>query len=121
MHRYPRASALTAAVGGHGIAVLHALIRRADTIDGCLVASVSLRDLCVDVPASKDTIGRRLDQLARTGIIEVVPHRNGTAMEYDLQVERLRAAACSLAGRDLTREEWTQYVGADAPRRSRCS
>ena len=77
VHRYPQAAALTAAVGGHGIAVLHALIRRADTIDGQLVASVSLRDLCIDVPASKDTIGRRLDQLARTGIIEVVPHRNG--------------------------------------------
>ena len=51
----------------------------------------------------------------------VVPHLNGTAMEYDLRVERLRAAACSLAGRDLTPEEWTQYVGADATRRSRCS
>lgn len=100
--------------------------------DGRELASVSLEDGTMrlwDLDSGL-TIGEPIDiglddyvQQAWTpdGDRLVVPHRNGTAMEYDLRVERLRAAACSLAGRDLTREEWTQYVGADAPRRSRCS
>ncbi len=77
VHRYPQAAGLTQAVGGHGIAVLHALIQRATYSDGRLVASVSLRDLCIDVPASKDTVSRRIDQLQRMGIVERLLQDNG--------------------------------------------
>lgn len=77
VHRYPQATGLTNAVGGHGIAVLHAIMKRAAMIDGRLVASVTLRALCVDVPASKDTVSRRIDQLERMGIVERVSHLDG--------------------------------------------
>ena len=90
VHRYPQAAGLTLAVGGHGIAVLHALIKRAAVVDGLLVASVSLRDLCVDVPASKDTVSRRIDQLERLGIVHrpVQPAGLFTASTYVLHLER---------------------------------
>ena len=89
VHRYPQAAGLTLAVGGHGIAVLHALIKRAAIVDGNLVASVSLRDLCVDVPASKDTVSRRIDQLERLGIVHrpVQPAGPFTASTYVLHLE----------------------------------
>ncbi len=77
VHHYPLAAGLTLAVGGHGIAVLHGLIQRAVRSDGGLVASISLRELCVDVPASKDTVSRRIDQLERMGIVERTPHTDG--------------------------------------------
>ncbi len=77
VHRYPQAAGLTQAVGGHGIAVLHALIQRAVHSEGRLVASVSLRDLCIVVPASKDTVSRRIDQLERMGIVERLPQDEG--------------------------------------------
>ena len=70
IHRYPQATHLSLAIGGHGIAVLHALLQRASTCDGVLLASASLRQLGEDVPASKDTISRRIDQLTRVGIVE---------------------------------------------------
>ena len=89
VHRYPQAAGLTLAVGGHGIAVLHALIKRAFVVEGRLVASVSLRDLCADVPASKDTIGRRIDQLERLGIVHrpLQPASRFTVSTYVLQLE----------------------------------
>ena len=89
VHRYPQAAGLTLAVGGHGIAVLHALIKRAAIVDGELVASVSRRDLCVDVPASKDTVSRRIDQLERPGIVHrpVQPAGPFTVSTYVLYLE----------------------------------
>lgn len=89
VHRYPQAARLALAVGGHGIAVLHALIKRAAIVDGQLVASVSLRDLCVDVPASKDTVSRRIDQLERLGIVHRPAPTAGpfTASTYVLHLE----------------------------------
>lgn len=77
VHRYPQAAGLTQALGGHGIAVLHALLQRAIREHDRLVSSASLRDLCVDVPASKDTVSRRIDQLERMGIVERLPHLDG--------------------------------------------
>ncbi len=50
----------------------------------------------------------------------LVPHQNGTVMEYDLRVDQLRSAACALAGRDLSTFEWEQYVATGTPRRG-CS
>lgn len=77
VHHYPAAAELTHAVGGHGIAVLHSLIQRSARRGARLVASASLRELCVDVPASKDTVSRRIDQLERMGIVERLPHLGG--------------------------------------------
>lgn len=77
LHRYPQAAQLTLSVGGHGIAVLHALIQRAVMVEGRLEVSASLRLLCVDVPASKDTVSRRIDQLERMGIVERITHEDG--------------------------------------------
>ena len=89
VHRYPAATALTHSVGGHGIAVLHALIQRSSRRQGRLEASASLRELCVDVPASKDTVSRRIVQLERLGVVERMPHCGGlfTSNTYVLHLE----------------------------------
>lgn len=89
LHRYPKAAVLTQTVGGHGIAVLHALIQRATSRNGTLVVSVSLREICADVPASKDTVSRRIDQLERMGIVERLPHGDGpfVSTTYLLRLE----------------------------------
>jgi hypothetical protein len=39
---------------------------------------------------------------------------------WDIDPEHLRAAACVLAGRNLTRTEWDTYVGALGPYRKTC-
>jgi len=39
---------------------------------------------------------------------------------WDLDPERQTAAACLIAGRDLTREEWDTYLGEIGPYRSTC-
>ena len=39
---------------------------------------------------------------------------------WDLDRESQAAAACRIAGRDLTREEWDTYLGGMAPYRSTC-
>ena len=48
----------------------------------------------------------------------VVTEEDGVAV-WDLDPEHQLAAACTMAGRDLTREEWTTYFGA-IPYRSTC-
>jgi WD40 repeat protein len=40
---------------------------------------------------------------------------------WDLDPEALLQHACRMANRDLTQEEWTQFVGADVPYEPACS
>jgi hypothetical protein len=42
------------------------------------------------------------------------------AVIWDLHPDVLRAAACRVAGRDLTADEWQQYIGVLAPHRPLC-
>lgn len=46
----------------------------------------------------------------------VAPHLLAGAMVFDLDADRSVDAACRLAGRNLTLDEWRQYFGADAYR-----
>ena len=41
-------------------------------------------------------------------------------MLWDVRVASWKALACRQANRNLTREEWTQYIGADVPYRRTC-
>lgn len=88
-HLYPQANALTQALGGHGISVLHTLLQHSQTHDDHLLATVSLRQLCIDVPASKDTINRRLRQLQTLGVIERLALGSGpfTGTTYVLHLQ----------------------------------
>ena len=49
----------------------------------------------------------------------IVNERDGVAV-WDLNPDHEREAACRLAGRDLTREEWTTYLGSIDTYRSTC-
>jgi hypothetical protein len=44
----------------------------------------------------------------------------GGAVIWDLHPETLRAAACRVAGRDLTRDEWARYLAPLGPPRPLC-
>jgi WD40 repeat protein len=42
---------------------------------------------------------------------------NGTGVVWDVDPAAWKARACSVAGRNLTRAEWTQFLGRRAYRR----
>ena len=46
---------------------------------------------------------------------------DGRASVWDLAPDRVRDAACALAGRNLTQEEWRSYLPWDGPRRATCA
>ena len=45
---------------------------------------------------------------------------DGGGERWDLSPDRLRSAACSLAGRNLTASEWQSYLSWSGPRRATC-
>ena len=49
----------------------------------------------------------------------IVNQRDGVAV-WDLDPDHQQEAACRLAGRDLTREEWATYLGSIDTYRSTC-
>ncbi len=48
----------------------------------------------------------------------VIGRPNGPVLRWDLRPDKLVDLACSLAGRNLTREEWSEYVGSRPYRRT---
>lgn len=79
-HRYPQALVFLREHGPQALAVLHALLARAERRDGELVVQASTRDLAERLRfLSKDSVHRRLRQLARAGVIEIVHPRSGAA------------------------------------------
>ncbi len=89
VHEYPAAANLTQAMGGHGLSVLHALLQHAHLDNGDLIVSISLRQLRIDVAASKDTISRRLNQLEHLGVVKRIRPDDGpfVATTYRLHLE----------------------------------
>jgi hypothetical protein len=78
-HRYPAALDFLREHGPDAVAVLHVLAVDAEAIDGQLVASVSTRALAARLGfLSKDSAHRRLRQLRRAGVIEVLPSTGPT-------------------------------------------
>ena len=79
-HRYPAALGFLRQHGPEALAVLHDLLARAENRDGALVAQASTRDIAGRLEfLSKDTVHRRLRQLARAGVIEPLDRRSGSA------------------------------------------
>lgn len=73
-HRYPDALAFLREHGPDAVAVLHVLAVDAEVVDGRLVARASTRGLAERLGfLSKDSAHRRLRQLRRAGIVEVLP------------------------------------------------
>jgi WD40 repeat protein len=50
----------------------------------------------------------------------VTGHSNGDVALWDVDLEGWPRRACELANRDLTRDEWTTFVGEDLPYRAVC-
>jgi WD40 repeat protein len=46
---------------------------------------------------------------------------DGTVRIWDMDVESWLRRACFIANRNLSREEWSRYLGADMPYRKTCS
>ncbi|MGH9164643.1 MAG: hypothetical protein ACRDZW_03895 [Acidimicrobiales bacterium] len=79
-HRYPAALGFLRRHGPQALAVLHDLASRAEQRDGQLVAVASTRDIAERLEfLSKDSVHRRLRQLARAGVIEALDRRAGSA------------------------------------------
>ncbi|MEZ5219852.1 MAG: WD40 repeat domain-containing protein [Ilumatobacteraceae bacterium] len=99
--------------------------------DGALLASASSQDhelrvwrldlgLTVGRPIWLGFDGSATVAWTEGGRRVVAPHLLAGAMVFDLDADRSVEAACRLAGRNLTLDEWQQYFGAD-PYRSTCS
>ncbi|HUP86739.1 MAG TPA: hypothetical protein VM143_13830 [Acidimicrobiales bacterium] len=72
-HRYPAAFGFLSQHGPQALAVLHDLIARADMVDGRLVVEATTRSVAERLGfLSKDSVHRRLRQLALAGVIEAV-------------------------------------------------
>ncbi len=81
-HRYPAAFDFLRAHGPQALAVVHALLARAERRDGVLVARASTRDIAEQLQfLSKDTVHRTLRHLARAGVIEPLDRRSGSSFE----------------------------------------
>jgi hypothetical protein len=78
-HRYPAALDFLREHGPDAVAVLHLLAVDAEAVDGQLVVSVSTRGIASRLGfLSKDSAHRRLRQLRRAGVIEVLPSTGPT-------------------------------------------
>jgi hypothetical protein len=102
------------------------------TLDGSLIAvqggdrSVTLHDVETGVALGgplliADTETVRLISLSIDGT--TLAYGGGLttgAKVWDLRPERWRAAACEVAGRNLTRAEWESHIGDLAPYRATC-
>jgi len=73
-HRYPQALEFLREHGPDAVAVLHVLVARAEPVDGRLVVAASTRGVAERLGfLSKDSAHRRLRQLRRAGVLEVLP------------------------------------------------
>jgi WD40 repeat protein len=52
--------------------------------------------------------------------VEVIEGEDNTIILWDIDLESWQARACSIAKRNLTPEEWRQYIGEGAPYRPTC-
>jgi hypothetical protein len=78
-HRYPAALHFLREHGPDAVAVLHLLAVDGEVVDGRLVVSASTRGIAARLGfLSKDSAHRRLRQLRRAGVIEVLPSTGPT-------------------------------------------
>jgi hypothetical protein len=91
----------------------------AEALNGTLsVYDVATRTRLGD-PIATDGSSIPVDSLRPDGGAVAVNTSRGIAV-WDLDPERLAAAACELAGRELTRREWDTYLGDEDAYRATC-
>ena len=101
-HRYPAALAFLRQHGPQALAVLHDLLAQAEDHDGALVARASTRDIAARLEfLSKDTVHRRLRQLARAGVIEVVNRASGSSFAPSTYVLHLEHSGIAVLADDI--------------------
>lgn len=100
-HRYPTAFGFLCQHGPQALAILHDLIARADEVDGQLVVETSTRSIAERLGfLSKDSVHRRLRQLARAGVIEVIDRDSGSAFGPTTYVVYLEHLGITVAAVD---------------------
>jgi WD40 repeat protein len=100
-----------------------ALSRVAFGPDGTVLATtdhnsnVHLWDVATRRQIGRPLTGHRLDAIGVTfvdgGDTLVTSSADGSLIFWDLRPASWEAKACQLAGRNLTRDEWDQFVGGD--------
>ena len=101
-HRYPAALGFLRQHGPQALAVLHDMLARAENRDGRLLAQASTRDVAERLEfLSKDTVHRRLRQLARAGVIEALDRRPGSAFTPITYVLHLEDSGITVLSDDL--------------------
>lgn len=99
-HRYPEALGFLRQHGPRALAVLHDVLARADDSDGQLIAYGSTRDIAERLEfLSKDSVHRRLRQLARAGVLETLDRRPGSAFAPTAYVVHLDDTGISVRTR----------------------
>jgi hypothetical protein len=101
-HRYPETLEFVRHHGAQAVIVLHDLLTRAEIEDGRLVARASTRDIAARLEfLSKDTVHRRLRQLARAGVIEPVAPRPEHTFTTPMYVIHLDGSGITVATSDV--------------------
>ncbi len=81
-HRYPQALPFLRRHGAQAVAVLHDLLAHAERRGGGLVVQASNRDIAQRLEfLSKDTVNRRLRQLVRAGVVEILQRAPASTFE----------------------------------------
>lgn len=102
-HRYPAALGFLRQHGPQALAVVHDLLTRAEDRGGRLYARASTRDIAERLEfLSKDTVHRRLRQLARAGVIEALDRRPGSAFAPTTYVLHLDGSGITVLTDDLS-------------------
>ena len=106
-----------------GLASLQVSDDRRTLVAGASNDTVTLYDLAAGIrlgdPIPSESPGITPGYLRPDGRELLVNMRDGVAV-WDLDPDAQFDAACRLAGRNLTREEWATYFGAIAPYRETC-
>jgi hypothetical protein len=102
-HRYPTALTFLQRHGPQALAVLHDLLVHAERRDGAVVVQASNRDIADRLEfLSKDTVNRRLRQLVRAGVVEVLHRDRDTAFEPTTYVLHLADSGIAVLPGDRT-------------------
>lgn len=98
VHTYPAALVFLREHGPDTVAVLHELLLRAEPVDGDLVVRVSTRDVARDLGfLSKDSAHRRIRQLRRAGVVELLPAVPSAAFTAPMYVLHLASTGITVA------------------------
>lgn len=97
-HRYPRALDFVRRHGAQSVVVLDDLLAHAHREGGRLVVQTSMREIAERLEVmSKDTVNRRVRDLIRAGVVEIVPRDYADAFEPTTYVLHIDGSGITLA------------------------